>query len=274
MQDLISQLTRLYLLDNQLCFEGEERLHPVALSAGRLEQHLLGVKTVALALLSPGHAPGQSAGRCIVFDFSAGGAACGDQQWRALCALANGVREVLGLTAPAVSISGRGFQLWLSLREPVAAARIAEFAALLHAAFLPDDGANGVLATAVALPPSRHAVGKWSAFIHPGMGTSFADEPYLEMAPPVGAQLGFLEGLRSISPAEFEAALGALRQRQLEQAQSTMSAPQPVAANPTHASPPANADTLLLKDASLEDIVRHLHARQIEPTFRYLLPPG
>jgi hypothetical protein len=221
---------------------------------------------VALALLSPGH----SVGRCIVLDFSAGGAAAGDQQWRALCALANGVREVLGLAAPAVSISGRGFQLWLSLREPAAASRIAEFANLLHAAFLPDDGANGLLCKVVELPPSRHAVGKWSAFIHPGMGTSFAEEPYLEMAPPVGAQLGFLDALRSISPAEFDGALLALRERQAVAPASTV----------THAPAPAlpatnaDADTLLLKDATLEDIVRHLHARRIEPTFRYLLPSG
>jgi hypothetical protein len=29
---------------------------------------------------------------------------------------------------------------------------------------------------------------------------------------------------------------------------------------------------LLLRDATLEDIVRHLHAKNIEPTFRHLLP--
>jgi len=28
---------------------------------------------------------------------------------------------------------------------------------------------------------------------------------------------------------------------------------------------------LLLKDATLEDIVRHLHAKNIEPTFRHLV---
>jgi hypothetical protein len=29
---------------------------------------------------------------------------------------------------------------------------------------------------------------------------------------------------------------------------------------------------LLLKDATLEDIVRHLHGQNIEPTFRFLAP--
>jgi hypothetical protein len=33
----------------------------------------------------------------------------------------------------------------------------------------------------------------------------------------------------------------------------------------------AVADTLLLRDATLEDIVRFLHAKQIEPTFRHLI---
>jgi hypothetical protein len=31
---------------------------------------------------------------------------------------------------------------------------------------------------------------------------------------------------------------------------------------------------LLLKDATLEDIVRHLHSLGIEPTFRHVLPPA
>jgi hypothetical protein len=35
--------------------------------------------------------------------------------------------------------------------------------------------------------------------------------------------------------------------------------------------PPPSADGLLLKDATLEDIVRALHARGIEPTFRFTL---
>lgn len=34
---------------------------------------------------------------------------------------------------------------------------------------------------------------------------------------------------------------------------------------------PENSPSLLLKDASLEDIIRLLHSRNIEPTFRHLL---
>jgi hypothetical protein len=36
--------------------------------------------------------------------------------------------------------------------------------------------------------------------------------------------------------------------------------------------PASTPDGLLLKDATLEDIVRVLHARGIEPTFRFTLP--
>lgn len=262
MQSLITELTRLYLLERQLCYEGAGREHAVAISHGWLEQHLLGLKTLVLDLRAPG-----AMGRAIVLDFSAGGAAKGDQQWRALCAVANGVRDTLQLPAPAVSISGQGFQLWLSLAEPAPTATLADFARLLHHAFLKDekDKGNGVLLTVAELPPARLQSGKWAAFIHPGMGASFADEPALDMAPPVGAQLGFLEGLRSMTAVEFAAALATLR----AQAPALPWSAQPAAVPP--ATGAALADGLLLKDASLEDIVRLLHSRNIEPTFRHLL---
>jgi hypothetical protein len=109
----------------------------------------------------------------------------------------------------------------------------------------------------VELPPSPNtAAGTWAAFIHPGMGASFADESGLDMAPPVAGQVAFLEGLDSIAPGQFRDALARLEA--------------PVA--PAVAPPPPTADGLLLKDATLEDIVRVLQARGIEPTFRFTLP--
>jgi hypothetical protein len=88
------------------------------------------------------------------------------------------------------------------------------------------------------------------------MGASFADESGLDMAPPAAGQVAFLEGLDSIAPGQFAQALARLE------------AP----AAPVAAPPPPAADGLLLKDATLEDIVRVLHARGIEPTFRFTLP--
>lgn len=263
MQSLISELTRLYLLQPQLCFEGLQREQRQPLLPGQLEQHLLGLKTLAIELITPA-----ATARTIVLDFCAGGAARGEQQWRALCVLANALRDQLQLPAPAVSISGHGFQLWLSLATAMPMAGIAEFVDLLHAEYLPDDKdkGNGLLVTVVDLPPARQPGGKWAAFIHPGMGASFADEPALEMAPPVGAQVGFLEGLRSIDGAQFAEALATLR-RHAPQALSAAARP---AVSDTMAG--ATADGLLLKDASLEDIVKALQARHIEPSFRFLLP--
>jgi hypothetical protein len=51
-------------------------------------------------------------------------------------------------------------------------------------------------------------------------------------------------------------------------------APAGVPQLPPPAQPYASAapDGLLLKDATLEDIVRFLHAKNIEPTFRHLMP--
>jgi len=263
MQELITELTRLYVLEPQLCFDGAGREHAVPLSAARLEQHLLGVRTVALALRSPA-----GLGRAIVLDFSAGGAARGEQQWRALAATANVLRDDFELPSPAVNISGHGFQLWLSLQDALPAGRIAEFAALLRDYCLPErlkaDFDNGKLETVAELPPGRQANGKWSAFIHPGMGASFADDPALEMAPPLSAQLGFLEGLQSITPEGFESALAALRR-----AQGVAAAPAPDPARQDQAAPAQGS--VLLREASLEDIVRELHARNIEPSLRHIL---
>jgi hypothetical protein len=73
--------------------------------------------------------------------------------------------------------------------------------------------------------------------------------------------VGFLEGLHSIDAEQFAHALDSLRQKQ-----SPKPAPAPAAAP---ARSPATG--LLLKDATLEDIVAFLHAKNIEPTFRHLI---
>jgi hypothetical protein len=101
------------------------------------------------------------------------------------------------------------------------------------------------------------------------------------MTPPLAGQVGFLEGLESIDAQQFA--------RVLQKLQRPTAAPAPTApaTNPGAAdAPAADAPTvatrmqhaaaapggLLLKDATLEDIVRFLHAKNIEPTFRFLTP--
>lgn len=172
--------------------------------------------------------------------------------WQRLCAVANALQSELGLPAPAVSISGAGaYGLWLALAKPVPLAQAQEFGELLCAAYCP--GVAGTMpapAAASALPPHLDAgSGKWAAFIHPGMGASFAGDEGLEIEPPEAGQVALLEGLESISPAQFEQALGRLRPHSR-----------------------GTADGLLLRDATLEDIVNYLHSKDIEPTFRFLKP--
>jgi hypothetical protein len=185
-----------------------------------------------------------------------------DQHWSLLCAVANALQAELGFPAPAVSVSAvDGYALWLSLEVPVPEAQARAFLELLRTAYFPEidlgvDAVGGL----VELPPCLHqATGKWAAFIHPGMGASFADESGLEMAPPFAGQSAFLEGLYCITAAQFQHALNILKHAD---GAATM-APASVR--------PVTQEGLLLKDATLEDIVQFLHSKQIEPTFRHLI---
>lgn len=197
--------------------------------------------------------------RAIVIDFPRRRDAGPEQHWHDLCEVANRLQATFGFPAPAVSITGTdGYRLWLSLAEPVPVGDARRFLALLREAQFAELELQAP--DAVALPPFLHPdCGKWAAFIHPGMGASFAEDAGLDVQPPAAAQLGFLEGLESIARTQFNDALAAMKQ-----AEATPPVPAPVPALPA-------AEGLLLKDATLEDIVRHLHALNIEPTFRHLL---
>ena len=243
MQKLISELVRLYLPKG-------------AVAPASLAEHMLGNTTLAVRLST-----NQGTTRAIMIPFrrakNGGGEA---QHWTQLCAVANALQADLGLPAPAVSISGAdGYGLWISFENPVPSEQAQQFLALLGQAYFPDTPIPAdAVHDPVELPPCLNQTsGKWAAFIHPGMGASFADESGLEMAPPLAGQVAFLEGLDSISAGQFRHALDVLQ-------------PSPAAA-PAAAALPAAADGLLLKDATLEDIVRYLHAKNIEPTFRHLI---
>lgn len=261
MHKLISELQRLYLFDEQryLAADGSEQ----ALTPAVLAQHLSGEQTVAVKLVN-------DAGlvRALVMEF--GGKGSGEQHWGDLCTIANALQHELDLPAPAVSISGTAFQLWLSLATPVPLVQSRQFVQLLRSTFLP--ASTDVIAVPppayvelAQLPPCLQPLGKWAAFIHPGMGAAFADEPGLDMPPTPAAQLGFLDGVRNITPAQFAQALAKLQQH-------AGLAPEPLVIATAPVAMPAAPAGLLLQDATLEDIVRWLHARNIEPTLRHRLP--
>jgi hypothetical protein len=279
MEKLIAELTRLYLA-------------PEAVTREALAQHILGKTILAIKLTT---ADDLTRALAVTFRKAFGDGETG--HWDRLCKVANALQADLGLPAPAVSIDGASaYRLWLSLETPVAASEAQDFLELLRQAYFPELELAPDAATApVYLPPCLNPrSGKWAAFIHPGMGASFAEESGLEMPPPLGAQVGFLDGLDSIAEDQFRQAV-----RKLEQRRGPATAPTPARAPAEPVStaasdalaaelfalqPPDQApakapvkskttpDGLLLKDATLEDIVRHLHAQNIEPTFRFLAP--
>lgn len=240
MHKLISELKRLYLPH-------------AALAPAGLEQRLLGQSRSGVTLLT---ADGQTRTLLIAFPKMSDGEE--GRHWTLLCDVANAMQVELGLPAPAVSISGAdAYGLWLSLEVPVSTALAQQFIELLQAAYFPGVEQGAYAATApVALPPCLHpGTGKWAAFIHPGLGASFADEAGLEMAPPLAAQAALLDSLHSITQTQFQHAMQVL----------SAGASQPIADHPS------TPQGLLLRDARLEDIVLHLHSMNIEPTFRHLI---
>jgi hypothetical protein len=270
MEKLIAELSRLYLA-------------PEAVTREALAQHILGKTTLAIKLTT---ADDLTRALAITFRKAFGDGETG--HWERLCKVANALQADLGLPAPAVSIDGASaYRLWLSLETPVAASEAQDFLALLRQAYFPELELAPDAATApVYLPPCLNPrSGKWAAFIHPGMGASFAEESGLDMAPPMGAQVGFLEGLDSIADEQFRQAVRKLEQRRapaparapaepVSTAALAALAAEPFAPQPQDQAPAkakaAAPDGLLLKDATLEDIVRHLHTKNIEPTFRFL----
>jgi hypothetical protein len=255
---LVSELARLYLA-------------PEGATRDALAQHVLGQHTLAIKLTT---ANGLTRALAIPFRKVAG--AEEGRHWTRLCEVANALQAGLGLPAPAVSIDGASaYYLWLSLAAPVPASQAQDFLELLRQAYFPEIELAPDAATApVYLPPCLNPrSGKWAAFIHPGMGASFADESGLELAPPLAGQAGFLEGLDSISEEQFAQAMRKLQQgpgASTGAAAPLLGAPSASAAQAVAS--PAAPDGLLLKDATLEDIVRFLQAKRIEPTFRFLTP--
>lgn len=198
------------------------------------------------------------------------------QHWQRLCDVANLLQTECEFPAPAVSVrASGGYLLWLSLAAPVPLAEARGFLARLCARHFPDLKAPPEpLAGPVELPPALNPDnGKWSAFIHPGMGASFADESGLDMPPPAAGQLAFVEGLQSIAAGQWQAALDKLGLAVAAPAPAAVAVAVTSAAAAAPLRSSAGPEGLLLADATLDDIVRHLHARNIEPTFRCLLPP-
>ncbi|NHZ91444.1 hypothetical protein F2P45_20900 [Massilia sp. CCM 8733] len=243
MQKMMSELSRLYLPAG-------------ALSPDLLAQRRAGHSALAIELADGGMT------RAVVIPFRKLPGAGEAQHWAQLCVVANALQAELGFPAPAVSISGsNGYYLWMSLEAPTPIAQVRTLLELIRKAYVPEMAPFADAAgAAVELPPCLDPrTGKWAAFIDAGLGAAFAEESGLEMAPPLAAQAALLERLERIGAAQFQQALDVLG---------------PAHGAPAARSAPAVASApegLLLRDATLEDIVRFLHAKKIEPTFRHLI---
>lgn len=254
MLKLIQELMRLYLPEGAVTEEA-------------LQAHILGQQTLPTDILT---AAGMT--RAIAIPFHRIPKADEGRHWTLLCEVAHALQAELDLPAPAVSIaSGGGFCLWLSLAMPLPSLQAGQFVELLRQAYFPEMEAT--IGAPGELPPClNRETGRWAAFINPGMGSSFIGEPGLEIAPPQAAQAAFLEGLESIGAEDFDRAFDALFARSEGRAGAQPAATDAPASETAQPYAGAAPEGLLLKDASLEDIVRHLHALNIEPTFRHLLP--
>ena len=142
-------------------------------------------------------------------------------EWEVLGAVWQAVQHDLEQPAPAIAVSGtEGLQLWLSLAEPVSAARAAAFLERLRLRYLARVEPARVRLFPTAAEPHRHAAlvpaeqqpsGNWSAFVAPGLAPVFADTPWLDIPPGIDGQADLLARLESIEPAAFEAAFTRLQ---------------------------------------------------------------
>lgn len=129
--------------------------------------------------------------------------------WESVAALWHAAQAELHLPAPAMSIDGEGYRLWFSLAERVAdetARRFIDGLIRRYLAELPDARLHIDFA---ASPPPAELIPdeRWAAFIDPGLGSMFAADPWLDMAPNRNQQADLLAALRSIRPAELSHAL-------------------------------------------------------------------
>ncbi|MGE5490596.1 MAG: TOTE conflict system archaeo-eukaryotic primase domain-containing protein [Actinomycetota bacterium] len=186
MDRLIAELQRLYFSKDQL-------------ASTAVAQTLAGGEPVAL---DPVGTDGRT--RAMVLGF--GRAA----DWEAAANLFRAVQEELELPAPAISVSGQnGYEVWFSLAEAVPTEDARRFLEAMRLRYLSELSASLIQLRPgdgpVGLVPALHrASGKWSAFIDPSMGSMFADEPGLEMAPSLDRQADLLSGFESIKTADFK----------------------------------------------------------------------
>lgn len=132
--------------------------------------------------------------------------------WPVLASLYENLQIEDELPAPVIAVTTTGFQLWLSLANPVSLADAQRFLHRLQARYLAALPAARVvlfpaetdgLSELPVIPNLDPKTQKWSAFIDPGMGSMFIDEPGLDIAPNPERQADLLMTAKSISTESF-----------------------------------------------------------------------
>ena len=138
--------------------------------------------------------------------------------WDAMSRVWQGVQADLELPAPAIAVCGDdGYQLWFSLAQPVPVEHAQDFLQRLCGRYLSTVAPRRIKLSPDAtghtrlVPALQTDTGQWSAFVSSDLAAVFADDPSLDLPPGEDNQADLLSRLKSIKPAELEAALERLK---------------------------------------------------------------
>ncbi len=158
--------------------------------------------------------PETSTVRTLVIDFKRA------SDWPAVAGLYESLQLKEELPAPLIAVTPRGYQMWFSLADPVSLADARHFLLRLQSAYLAElmpgcvellPAASGELSELPVIPAEDPETQKWAAFIDPGMGSMFLDEPGLDIAPNPERQADILASAKSISTEDIRRLLAAER---------------------------------------------------------------
>lgn len=140
--------------------------------------------------------------------------------WATLSTVWQAVQAEGGLPAPGIAVSGTdSFQLWFSLAEAVPMAEAHAFLDALRRRCLGHIGTARVSLRpspagahhTATIPAQQGDAEQWSAFVAPDLAPMFNEAPWLDLPPSPEGQAELLSRLRSIRPAEWQAAQAWLR---------------------------------------------------------------
>ncbi len=158
----------------------------------------------------------------------------GPADWSNLQRVWQGVQVDLGWPAPAIAVAGPGgFQLWMSVAQPVSLDAARQVLEALRRRYVPDIDPQRLRLWpttsqhTVSVPAPLQPGGPWSAFVAPDLAPMFSDECWLDLPPNAEGQADLLSRLSSIPHADLAAGMARLASDEPAAASAAM--PTPVA---------------------------------------------